>query len=207
MLHPRGGRAHLAAGLAAVVLALVAGCERQATEPATASSPAASAEARTAADEAELQASLEQGDIREPAPVFEGTYAPMSRTAESITDELAFEGDTIQFGFGHTYVTEPESMIRQGDVAGRGLAEALSVAPGTYMEIRRVTSELVNARAENGGLCRPDATRWLVFAAIRDGNETAQQVALAAYKGEACPTSATAERDLCGTFNYTRPTQ
>jgi hypothetical protein len=186
----------------AAILALAAGCEKRSegAEPATASSPGASTEPAPSPDEAEAQA-------HEPQPVFEGTYAPMSRTAEAITDELEFQGDTLQFGFGHTYETEPSSMIRQGSAAGRGFTETLSVAPGTYLEIRKVTSELVNPRAENGGLCRPEATRWLVFAAIRDGNETAQQVAMAAYKGAAAPTSASAQRNLCGTFNYTRPTQ
>jgi hypothetical protein len=139
--------------------------------------------------------------------MFDGAYAPASKTAEAITDEIAFQGDTIQFGFGHTYETAPASMIRQGDATGAGLTEVLTVPAGTYVEIRRVTSELVNPRAEKGGLCRPDAARWLVFAAVRDAEQTTRQVAMAAYKGEAAPTSATAERDLCGTFNYVRASQ
>lgn len=139
--------------------------------------------------------------------MFDGGYAPVSKTAQSITDELVFENDTIQFGFGHTYETAPESMIRQGDPAGRGFAEVLTVPAGTYVEIRKVTSELVNPRAENGGLCRPDETRWLVLAAVRDAQDTTGQVAMAAYKGAAAPTAATAERDLCGTFTYVRASE
>jgi len=139
--------------------------------------------------------------------MFDGAYAPMSKTAASITDEIVFENDTIQFGFGHTYETAAESMIRQGDPAGRGFTEVLTVPAGTYIEIRKVTSELVNPRAENGGLCKPDETRWLVFAAVRDAQDTTKQVAMAAYKGEAAPTPATAAQDLCGTFNYVRASE
>lgn len=137
--------------------------------------------------------------------MFDGSYAPLSRTAESITDELAFEDDTLQFGLGHTYETRPVSIIQAGDEAGRGFTEVLSAPVGTYLEIRQVTAELVNPRAPNGGLCRPDATRWIVLAAVRDGNDTTATVAMAAYKGQAAPTSATAETDLCGAFTYTRP--
>lgn len=136
--------------------------------------------------------------------MFDGAYAPVSKTAMSITDEIAFEGDTIQFGFGHTYETEPRSMIRQGDPAGAGLARVLGVPVGTYVEIRKVTSELVNPRAENGGLCSPDAATWLVLAAVRDAEQVTRDVAMAAYKGETAPTPAAAEADLCGTFSYTR---
>jgi hypothetical protein len=205
MLQHRTGRAHLGAGLS-LALALLAGCEQREAEPPTAPSSEAEAPAGVAS-EAEQQGALERGEIHEAAPMFDGAYAPMSKTAESITDEIAFENDTIQFGFGHTYETTAESMIRQDDATGMGFTEVLTVPAGTYIEIRKVTSELVNPRAENGGLCKPEAARWLVFAAVRDADDTTKQVAMAAYKGAAAPTPATAERDLCGTFTYVRTSE
>lgn len=191
----------------AAALAVAAGCEKQEAgiEPKTASAPTASSIVSPAAStEAKLQAGLARGDMHEPQPMFEGAYAPVSKTAQAITDEIAFEADTIQFGFGHTYETAPESMIRQGDAAGRGFTDALSVPAGTYVEVRKVASELVNPRAENGGLCKPDATTWIVLAAVRNPDGVTRDVSMAAYKGQAAPTPATAERDLCGTFSYTR---
>jgi hypothetical protein len=184
----------------------MAGCERQgAGDPAPApTSPVAAEAAATAAPDVDQQAVIGANGLHEAAPMFDGTYVPVSRTAESITDDITFENDTIQFGFGHTYETTPESMIRQGDAAGRGFTEALSVPAGAYIEIRKVTSELVNARAVNGGLCRPDETRWLVFAAVRDDQDVTDQVAMAAYKGVSAPTPAAADRELCGTFTYAR---
>lgn len=162
-----------------------------ATEPAATPAPAAAA----------------PGGAHERAPMFDGTYAPVSKTAMAITDEIAFENDTLQFGFGHTYETAPEGMIVQGGAAGRGFTEVLAVPAGTYVEIRRVTSELVNARAENGGLCKPEAAKWIVLAAVRDGQDVTRDVAMAAYKGGAAPSPAAADRELCGTFSYTRPDQ
>ena len=142
-------------------------------------------------------------ETHEPPPMFEGTYAPLSKTAQSITDEIEFDGDRLLFGFGHVYGTEPAGPA--GDADAAAFAEAASAPAATRFEVRRVTEELVNARADNGGLCSPDAATFLVVGAVPDPGGSTRDVVMLAYKGAQAPAAASAEQDLCGTFLYGRP--
>jgi hypothetical protein len=168
--------------------------ERDASPAPAASAPAPSAEA-------EQQAALERGEIHEPPPLFDSVYAPASKTAESITDTLSVGGNEIEFGFGHTYTTEPVRMATGPEIAAFRRTASTSA---TVFEVRKVTEELVNPRAENGGLCSPDAATFIVLGAVLDSEGFTHEVAMLAYKGEDAPTAVAAERNLCGTFLYAR---
>jgi hypothetical protein len=134
--------------------------------------------------------------------MFDSVYQPVSTTARSITDTLEVAGDEIQLGFGHVYRTEAVRMAPAADIAA--FARVASAQGATAFEVRKVTEELVNARAVNGGLCRPEATTFIVLGAAPDADGVTQAVSMLAYQGAAAPTAATVERGLCGTFLYAR---
>jgi hypothetical protein len=190
----------LCLGLVCALAACDSGDGGTLAEKDAAPAPAPSTPASKA--EAEQQAALDRGEIHEPPPLFDSVYAPASKTAESITDTLSVGGDEIQFGFGHTYTTEAVRMASDAEIAAYRRTASLDRA--SLFEVRKVTQELVNPRAQNGGLCSPEATTFILLGAVLDAEGHTDEVAMLAYKGKDAPTAGAAERDLCGTFLYAR---
>jgi hypothetical protein len=148
-------------------------------------------------------------DVTEPPPVFEGEFAPYSNTAISITDTVTFNPDAILFGVGHVYETELVRFLKGNELLasmeGAGTAASLLGLPetGAY-ELRKVTAELVNAKAKNGGLCNPEATTFILLGADYPVEGGTKDIALASFQGTEAPGPTTAELKLCGTFRYGR---
>jgi hypothetical protein len=116
----------------------------------------------------------------------------VSNTATSITGNVDVSADGLLFDVGHVYATGPGRTLSLAELPVDlfpGLAATASYT------LRQVTDELVNAQAPNGGLCRPEATTWLVL-----GHDAASgTLAVAAFTGAEAPAVAASP---CGTFSY-----
>jgi hypothetical protein len=142
--------------------------------------------------------------VHEDAPVFDGARQPISKTAESITGALQFDVGAIRFGVGHVYETAPLKLVTGLEAEAATTTFAISDKSAMKYELRRVTRELVNAAAPNGGLCQPAATTFILLGAKYDPNAGSSDVYLAAYTGQDEPGPAAKDSKLCGTFTYGR---
>jgi hypothetical protein len=148
-----------------------------------------------------------------PAPVHATPklYDPISKTAEAITDtlEIVDLGQVgpnapprvkITLGFGHVYEADWVNTAKaSADVGGEAWTALLPIPEDVTVTVYAVQSELVNAKAENGGLCKPEATSFIAIAEYKNALDE-QELQMAAFKDKTWPPKAAP--DLCGTFTY-----
>jgi hypothetical protein len=143
-------------------------------------------------------------DFHEDAPVFEGAFQPVSKTAQSVTGALEFDVGAIRFGFGHIYETAPVKLVTGPDAQAAAKTFAIADTEEKKYELRRVTKEQVNASSPNGGLCNPMATTFILLGGKYNPHAGSSDIYLGAYTGQDEPGPAAKDSKLCGTFTYGR---
>lgn len=178
----------------AIVLSAMSACQRSpvpspgSDRPPSASTPSNTAPPPSPNDE----------------PMLAGSYEATSRTAMSITGDVRLTGDTVTFSLGSTYRTRLVTRVSASEeyAAGAGpWADLLNVAPHQRVELRAVVEERVNAKALNGGLCRPAAVTYLALVASPDSSG-APALMLSAFRDAAPPGPKGTADSLCGTFMF-----
>jgi hypothetical protein len=172
--------------LAAALAGIAAGCQPSAKAP----------------DPAPVAAPEDQ--FHEDAPVFDGAFLPVSKTAESITGNIAFDVNAIRFGLGHVYETAPVKLIEGAAADAAGAMFGVASADGMEYELRRVTAETLNPQAQNGGLCGAKAATFILLGGKYDPAVGSTDVYLGAYQGKDEPGPGAKDSTLCGTFMYER---
>jgi hypothetical protein len=143
------------------------------------------------------------------ASLFTGAFEASSNAAAAITGDLTIDGATLQFGLGHVYQTEvvgafgAKDAFSTTDKSTPTDVLAFQDDPTNVLELRKVTSELVNAKAENGGLCTPDATTYLLLSSRKNAAGAADDIQIAAFSGAQAPGPTATASKLCGTLRYT----
>ncbi len=139
-----------------------------------------------------------------PPRTVEGRYTPLSATAERATGPVQVSKTELRFEEGQILATAPEgirfSNERHG-VGGESWAAMMQVPELTFLEVRRVTS--ARSPTLEGGLC---GSRSVTFVAIalepQDGGS--DELAIAAFTGDAPPTPTAPAEALCATYRYSR---
>lgn len=142
--------------------------------------------------------------IHEDAPVFDGNFLAVSKTAESITGNISFDAGVIRFDLGHVYETAPVKLVEGADSEAAAKLFSLGDRADMKYELRRVTNESVNAQAPNGGLCKPEATTFILLGGAYAPEVGSTAVFIAAYTGKDEPGPSAKDSKLCGTYMYER---
>jgi hypothetical protein len=127
-----------------------------------------------------------------------GSFVGQTPQDEGRLGGVTFNGPNLEFALGHVYTTE---MMRQVEpdmrltTDGRTVSQVLANDALVGGELRRVSEELVNARAAGGGLCSPQAANFIVIGRQPDG-----AIALAGLTGTAAPDGALNARP-CAVIN------
>jgi hypothetical protein len=133
-------------------------------------------------------------------------YEAISKTAEAFTGaldvtDIAPAAIRIVADSGHVYEARLVSAGRGGDKVGvTAWTSIMPIPEDAAIALDSVTSELVNAKAANGGWCSPEKTRFLALASYEEGG--AHMMQIAAFSDDAWPPARTPQ--LCGTFTYQR---
>lgn len=140
----------------------------------------------------------------ETPPAHSGVYDAASPSAQAISPHVRFETYSLRFGSAYSYETAPLMLAEARDIAGTeaetSLAALMEVAPESLIELREVTSAMPSGAGEM--LCGEAPARYLVTG-FREAPGQPFEIVLAAFRGEAPPSSAPLPPDaLCSVYHY-----
>jgi hypothetical protein len=139
-------------------------------------------------------------------------YDAISKTAMSFTGNIEIT-DVDPVGpnappalkiiadLGHIYETDLIANQRASDKVGiTPWASMMPLPEDADVAVESVTSELVNAKAPNGGFCAPDKTTTLAIATYKE-EDSPDKMVIGAFSDPVWPPQGRAPH-LCGTFAY-----
>jgi hypothetical protein len=115
-------------------------------------------------------------------------WAAMSKTAVSITGDIAIDGDRVTFADGKSIVLQPYEMARNGDWAASGeevAGDVFKIQPPSDLRLKR-----------GKRFCAAPAT-YVVLWTYGEGELT-----LNVYSGAAAPLGIPDADSLCATYSY-----
>ena len=127
-----------------------------------------------------------------------GTWRAQSKTARSITGDIAFAGEKFSINFS----TYPVAEIRALTPAELASLAGDDAAPATAGTLYRLSIPGNKRFLNKNTLCSADEAQWLATAV------SGKTLQMAVFSGNAMPVltreALATTSDLCGTFTYTR---